>query len=73
MFSYFEFWKFGNAHLALMYAEFDKEMKSTDMARDLRVTYKHIKLPTYTCFDHNCGHPQRGVYKGYKKCKVIPL
>ena len=55
----------GNVHLALMRVEFDKEMKPTNAPRNLRVPYKQIKLPTCTCFDHNCGHSQGGVYKGY--------
>jgi len=59
--------------LALICPEFDKEMKLKDIHTGLRVPYKHTKLPTRKCFYHNCGHPQRGVYKGYKKSKVIPL
>lgn len=51
----------GNVHLALICVEFEKEMKPTNAPRDLRVPYKHIKLPTCTCFDHSCGHPQGGV------------
>jgi hypothetical protein len=48
-----------------MCVEFDKEMKPTNTPRDLKVPYKHIKLPTCTRFDYNFGHPQGGVYKGY--------
>ena len=48
-----------------MCVEFDREMKPANAPRDLRVPYKQITLPTCTCFDHNCGHPQGGFYKGY--------
>jgi hypothetical protein len=48
-----------------MCAGFDKKIKPKNGPRNLRVSYTHIKLPTCTCFDHNCGHPQGDVYKGY--------
>jgi hypothetical protein len=55
----------GSVNLALLCVEFYKEMKPANTPKDLRVPYKHITLPICTCFDHNCGHPQGGVYKGY--------
>jgi len=56
-------------HLALMCAEFDKEMKLTNIPRFLRVPYKHIKFPTCICFGHSCGHRQIGVIKDIKRIK----
>jgi hypothetical protein len=64
----------GKMHLVLMCVEFDKEMKPTNTPRDLKVPYKHIKLPTCIRFDHNFGYPQGGFYKGYitKFCAFHP-
>jgi hypothetical protein len=45
--------------------EIVKKMKPKNAPRDLTVPYKHIKVPTCTYFDYNCGHPQGDVYTGY--------
>jgi len=70
MFNYFEFCKFGNAHLALMCAEFDKAMKPTDIPRDFRVTYKHLNVHVSTTI---VAILKEVSTKDIKKGKVIPL